>query len=334
MEALVAPWGVGRDQVRAIWRWLYRAHRTDLADLPSCVPLEAREALQARTYVPVLRRLGRRTAPDGETYKDLLALADDQRIEVVVMQYGERYSACISTQVGCACGCAFCATGQLGFVRQLTAGEIVAQVVHVRRSLAQHGAALSNFVLMGMGEPLLNYENTLAALHRLAHPWGMNFPERRMTLSTVGIAPGIRRLAQEALRVNLAVSLHAATDALRDQLLPINRRYPLDALLAAIRYYVEQTGERVMFEWVLIEGQTDTLEQARALRSRLQGLPAHVNLIPLNTTSDYQAVSSSNRALNAFAAELDAADIPHTVRRSRGETIAAGCGQLAGETYR
>ncbi len=330
LETLVAPWGVGRAQVRAIWRWLYREQQTDLAALPTCVPAKARAALQHRFHVPVLPRLARRTSPDGETYKDLLALADGQRIEVVVMQYGERYSACISTQVGCACGCAFCATGQMGFVRQLTAGEIVAQVVHVRRSLAERGASLSNFVLMGMGEPLLNYEHTLAALRRLTHPWGIHVPERRITLSTVGIVPGIRRLAREDLRVNLAISLHAATDELRNRLLPINRRYPLDELMAAVRYYVGKRGERVMFEWVLIEGRTDTPAQAHALCARLQGLPAHVNLIPVNATEAYPAASSSSSALKAFTAVLNAAQIPHTFRRSRGAAIAAGCGQLSG----
>jgi 23S rRNA (adenine2503-C2)-methyltransferase len=295
---------------------------TDL-DLPAP---EALLAAETTLYVP--RVLARQEAPDGETRKDLLQLEDGQQIEVVLLRYRERRSACVSTQVGCACGCRFCATGQMGFVRQLTSGEIVAQVLHLQRELAAEHRRLSNVVLMGMGEPLLNYEHTLAAVRWLIDRRAMGFPPRRVTLSTVGIVPGVRQLIDEDLPINLAISLHAATDELRDQLVPVNRRYPLDELLTALGEYTARTGRRVMLEWVMIDGVNDTREQAEALVARLAGVPAHVNLIRLNATAGYAGQPSSLEAIEAFTAVLDRARVPHTMRQRRGGAIAAGCGQL------
>ncbi len=277
-------------------------------------------------YVPSV--LARQEAPDGETRKDLLQLEDGEQIEVVLLRYRERRSVCVSTQVGCACGCSFCATGQMGFVRQLSGEEIVAQVLHLQRELATGQRQLSNIVLMGMGEALLNYEHTLAAIRWLVDPRAFGFIQRRITLSTVGIVPGIRRLIDEDLRINLAVSLHAATDTLRNQLVPINQRYPLDDLFAALKLYTAQTQRRVMVEWVMIDGINDTREQAEALVERLTGISAHVNLIRLNPTSDYDGQPSTLAAIDAFVAALDQNHIPHTMRQRRGGAIAAGCGQL------
>ncbi len=327
LEAQVAAWGHPREHAREIWRWLYRRCATsaqEMATLPA--PLRAR--LAAETTIPVPDLLAHEEAPDGATRKDLLQMADGEQVEVVTLRYRERYSACISTQVGCACGCRFCATGQMGFVRDLSAPEIVAQVLHVQRALRAQGKALSNFVLMGMGEPLLNYENTIAAVRRLLDPRGAGFPPRRVTLSTAGIPPGIRRLADDDLRINLAVSLHAATDALRSRLMPINRRYPLDALFAALREYAERTGKRVMFEWTLIEDLNDTPEEAAALAERLSNLPSHVNLLLLNPTAAFPGRPAPPERVDAFAAVLDRHGIPHTHRQRRGGSIAAGCGQL------
>lgn len=327
LEALLASWGESRARARALWKVLYRQWPTafeQLVDVPA--PLRERLAAETRLYVPQV--LARQESPDGATRKDLLELADGERIEVVLLRYRQRRSACISTQVGCANGCRFCATGQMGFVRQLSSGEIVAQVLHFQRELAAVGEKLSNIVLMGMGEPLMNYEHTLAAIRRLVDPQGLGFVQRRITLSTVGIVPGIDRLAQEKLLVNLAVSLHAATDALRTYLIPVNQRYPLDDLFAALRRYTAQTQRRIMVEWTMIAGVTDTPEQVEALVQRLQGIPAHVNLILLNPTPDYDAAPSSPEAVDAFARVLDQAHIPHTVRQRRGSVIAAGCGQL------
>lgn len=326
-EQLLAGWGESRQYARAIWRALYREGVTNASAL-SDLPASLRARLAAEMTLAQPRLLARQEAPDGRTRKELLELADGARIEVVRMRYGRRVSGCISTQVGCACGCSFCATGQMGLVRDLTVGEIIAQVLHLRRELVAEGEELSNFVLMGMGEPLLNYEHTLAAVRHLTEPRGLGFAPRRITLSTAGIAPGIRRLAAEPLPLRLAVSLHAATDALRSELMPINRRYPLAELRAALGEYATATGRRVLLEWVLIAGQNDTLEQAESLAGWIAGLDAHVNLMRLNPTAGSVAQPAETEALERFAAVLDQHRIPHTVRQRRGLDIEAGCGQL------
>ena len=280
--------------------------------------------------VPLPRVLARQEDPGGETRKDLLELADGAQIEVVLLRYRERRTACISTQGGCACGCLFCATGQDGFRRQLGGEEILAQVLHLQQELRARCERLTNIVLMGMGEPLLNYDNTLDGIRRMLDPRGVGFVQRRITLSTVGIVPGIRRLMDEGLGINLAISLHAATDGLRRQLVPVSERYDLDELFAAARLYTSRTQRRVMLEWVLINGVNDSLEQAEALVERVAGMPAHVNLIRLNPTAGYEGRPSPEETLNRFAAVLDRAGIPHTVRQRRGAAISAGCGQLRG----
>ncbi|MCP4537553.1 MAG: 23S rRNA (adenine(2503)-C(2))-methyltransferase RlmN [Chloroflexi bacterium] len=327
LEALLATWGGTRPDARQVWQWLYRCGGTTFDQMPA-LPHILRERLAAETtfYVPPV--LARQESPDGETRKDLLQLEDGEQVEVVLLRYRERRSACISTQVGCSCGCAFCATGQMGFVRQLFSDEIMAQVLHLQRELAIKQRKLSNIVLMGMGEPLLNYDHTLGAIRRLADPHGLGFVQRRITLSTVGIAPGIERLAEQDPHINLAVSLHAATNALRDRLVPINQRYPLDDLFAAIKSYTAQTQRRVMIEWVMVDGVNDTREQAEALVERMVGIEAHVNLIRLNPTADYDEQPSKLAAIDAFAEILDQNHIPHTMRQRRGGGIAAGCGQL------
>jgi len=327
IEALLASWGQPRAHVRPVWDWLYHRLATDF-DHMTTLPPALRERLAAETTLSIPQVLARHEAPDGETRKDLLRLADGQQVEVVLLRYRQRRSACVSTQVGCACGCPFCATGQMGFVRHLTTGEIVAQVLHLQRELAPQHRQLSNVVLMGMGEPLLNYEPTLAAVQRLVDPRAAGIPPRRITLSTVGIVPGIRRLAAEDLAIKLAVSLHAATDALRDWLVPVNHRYPLDDLFAALGAYTIRTGRRVLLEWVMIDGVNDTPEQAQALVDRLARMPAHVNLIRLNATADYAGRPSTPSAIQAFTSVLDRAHIPHTLRQRRGVAISAGCGQL------
>lgn len=321
-------WGVPSTHARTVWKWLYRQSPADFTGLPTALPQTLQTRLRAETTLELPPVVDSQIAADGSTRKDLLQLADGERVEVVIMRYRHRHSACISTQVGCTCDCRFCATGQMGFVRQLSAAEIVAQVLHAQRVLAETGNTLTNFVLMGMGEPLLNYDNTLDALHRVCDPRGMGFVERRITLSTVGIVPGIVRLAEEPLRINLAVSLHAATDPVRDTLLPINRRYPLDALCDALKTYTAITQRRVMLEWVMIDGVNATRAQAEALVARFAGIPVHVNLIQLNPTPDYAAQPATPEAVDAFTAVLDRAGIPHTMRQRRGAPIAAACGQL------
>ena len=269
-------------------------------------------------------------SPDGSTQKHLLQMSDGAQIESVLLRYRERFTVCASTQVGCACGCGFCATGRMGFVRQLSAGEIVSQIRHFQEYLGDQAGRLSNVVFMGMGEPLLNTEQTLQAVKHLVDAHGLNLAPRRITLSTVGIVPGILRLAEVHARfpVKLAISLHAATDDLRSALMPVNRTYPLPQLFAAVRQYTDRTKRRVFYEWVMIEDINDTQEQAHALIDWLQDLPSHVNLIQLNPTSSSQFRPAAPQAMADFAAVLDAHGIPHTVRQRRGGGIRAGCGHL------
>ncbi len=328
---VIAEWGEPRYRASQIWQGLYRrllSSAEGLTDLPR--PLRERVAAEL-PFATMTPRASLRSS-DGRTDKHLLALADGEAIEVVVMHYDRRRTACISTQVGCAMGCSFCATGQMGFRRHLRPGEIVEQVILIARLLAQQGTRLTNIVVMGMGEPFHNYDATMAAVDRLNDPTGFHFGARRFTLSTVGLVPMIERFSAEKRQVNLAVSLHAATNELRSQLLPVNRRYPLEVLMPACRGYVQSTGRRLTFEWALIEGVNDTQEQAAALAGWVAGLNCHVNLIPLNPTRLYAGAGSSADRSQAFAAALTARGIACTVRLRRGIDIQAGCGQLATES--
>jgi len=241
-----------------------------------------------------------------------------------------RRTLCISTQAGCAMGCVFCATGQMGFKRHLSSGEIVAQVMYYARMLKEENQSVTNIVLMGMGEPFHNYDNTMAAIDRLNDAEGYNFGARRFTISTVGLVPMIRRFANEKRQVNLAISLHAADDESRVSMLPINKKYKIDEVLDASRYYVSQTGRRITFEWALIHGVNDTPEVARKLAARLRGLLCHVNAIPLNPTAGYHGKGTDRQRAAVFKVALEHAGIPCTIRMRRGIDIQAGCGQLAG----
>ena len=249
-------------------------------------------------------------------------------IETVLMRYKKRRTLCISTQAGCALGCVFCATGQMGFRRNLSSGEIVEQVIIFERSLMEIGESLTNIVVMGMGEPFHNYQNTMAAVGRLNHPDGLNIGARRFTVSTVGLVPQILRFAREQKQVNLAVSLHAADDELRSSMLPINSRYPLEELLDACRKYVDLTHRRITFEWALINDVNDSVEQAMKLAGLLKGLLCHVNIIPLNPTQGYSGSGTSRERARNFQSALKAKGIPCTIRVRRGIEIQAGCGQL------
>ena len=324
----LAAWGEPAFRARQVWHGVYTRlapSAAELTDLPAALRARLDQAFRFESLTP---RAEARSA-DGGTEKLLLGLPDGEAIEAVLMRYDRRRTACISTQAGCAMGCVFCATGQMGFRRHLSAGEIVEQVLLFARRLAAQGERLSNVVVMGMGEPFHNARATLEAIDRLNDPQGFGLGARRFTLSTVGLVPAIRRFARERRQVNLAVSLHAATDALRDTLLPVNRRYPLGELLAACREYVELTGRRITFEWALIRGLNDTPEQAAALADLLQGLNCHVNLIPLNPTRDYAGRAASAARVEAFRRLLEQRGVPCTVRLRRGIDIDAGCGQLA-----
>lgn len=328
LRDLLHGWGYSDYYAGLIWSALYRelaegteAFATVRPDLGDKLTSEAvAGSLPVRSYID---------SADGNTRKYLLGLEDGQAIETVLMYFRGRATACVSTQVGCAMGCVFCATGQMGFRRHLTPGEIVAQVIHVMRVLRERGETLRNIVLMGMGEPLHNYDATMAALETLMDHRGMAIAPRFITLSTVGVVPGIRRLTQEKRPIRLAVSLHGATDEDRSRLVPPARRWPLAELIAACREYTETLGRRIFFEWALIDGENDGPEQAHALGRLLRGLDAHVNLIPLNPTIGFDGQPTQPAAVKAFQMVLAEYGLPSTVRQRRGIDVAAGCGQLA-----
>jgi 23S rRNA (adenine2503-C2)-methyltransferase len=323
----LSAWGYTDFYAQRLWQALYRRQVTSLEQIEGLRPdLLAR--LHHDTYLDILPVQVATDSGDGFTRKFLLRLHDRQTIETVLMTFKGRITACVSTQAGCAMGCVFCATGQMGFMRHLTAGEIVAQVLHVSRILRQRGQELRNIVLMGMGEPLHNYDQTMKALDIVMDHHGLAIAPKHITLSTVGLVPGIRRLADEARPVRLAVSLHGATDAERQVLVPPAKRWPLEELIAACRYYSQKRRRRIFFEWTLIAGENDTPQQAHALGQLLAGLDAHVNLIPLNPTVGYDGRPAHEAGAKAFQTILTQYDLPSTVRQRRGIDIAAGCGQL------
>jgi len=317
--------GQPRYRVDQVWQGLYE-HLADPQDL-TVLPKALRADLEA-ALPPALAQVAESVSDKGETVKWLWRLHDGAEIETVLMHYGRRSTVCISSQAGCAMGCGFCATGQAGFDRQLSTGEIVEQVVRASRRARADGRRLSNVVFMGMGEPLANYDATWQAVERMNGAMGLS--ARHLTVSTVGIVPGIRRLAAEQLPVNLAVSLHAADDALRDQLVPINRRYPLSTLMDACAGYLLAKGRRLSFEWALIDGVNDRDVDAELLIERSRSLPlaAHVNLIPLNPTPGYSVLGTPMRRVREFRDRLQAGGVNATVRRTRGTEIDAACGQL------
>lgn len=331
LEALLTGWGQPRYRAEQLWHWLYE-RRVARFDEMTTLPRPLRERLAEESTLGTLELATEQQSADG-TVKRLYRLSDGQLIESVLMSYADgRRTACISSQAGCAMGCVFCATGQMGFARHLSATEIYEQAHRYASDLAARGERLSNVVLMGMGEPLHNYDAVLTALRRLNTDLGIG--ARHITVSTVGLAPAIRRFADESLQFTLAVSLHAATDETRSALMPVNRRYPLDELLAACRYYVERTRRRLTFEWALIAGRNDRPEDADRLGRLLSGLLCHVNLIPLNPTRGYDGQPTASPDADAFIAALARHGIPATVRVRRGIDIDAGCGQLKSEVQR
>lgn len=320
-------WGYSDFYAAQLWDALYRRQVSAVEEIDGLRP-GLMQCLQAESHLDILPVQTAIDSSDGFTRKFLLRLHDGQTIETVLMYFKGRATACISTQAGCAMGCIFCATGQMGFMRHLTAGEIVAQVLHVSRLLRQREQSLRNIVLMGMGEPLHNYDETMKALDIVMDHNGLAIAPKHITLSTVGLVPGIRRLADENRPIRLAVSLHGATDAERQVLVPPARRWPLQELIAACRYYSRKRRRRIFFEWTLIDGENDTPDQAHALGQLLHGLDAHVNLIPLNPTAGYDGRPAQRKRARAFQSILAQYDLPSTIRQRRGIDIAAGCGQL------
>lgn len=330
LEERLAADGVPRYRARQIFHWAYRQLAVDY-DAMTVLPKTLRADLATRLPLTPLTPVREVQTDDGETIKTLFRTVDGQHIETVLMFYPDRTTVCVSCQVGCAVGCSFCATGMMGLTRNLTAGEMVAQVVAAARRAREAGRTLTNIVMMGMGEPFQNYEATMRMVRILHEEEGMNFGARRITVSTSGLVPFIDRLAREPFQVKLAVSLHAPNDDLRSSLVPLNRRYPIGELIAACRRYVGETGRRVTFEYVLIDGVNDSDANAEELARLLRGLLCHVNLIPLNPTPAAPFGRPSVERINRFEQILRARGIPATVRYSRGVDISAACGQLRAE---
>lgn len=329
----LAAAGVSAFHAKALWRALYREPPPlSLAEAPLLPPLrrwlDRMVGPDKPFFLDAPEIVGESHSSDGLTRKFLLRLTDGQTIETVLMRYDGRNTACVSTQVGCAMGCVFCATGQMGFRRHLRPGEIIAQVLLARRFLRQAHPhqKLRNLVLMGMGEPLHNYDAVMAALTTVSDVAGIGIGPSKISISTVGVVPGILRLAEEPRPYRLAVSLHGADQAERLALVPVARRWDLTELIAACRHYGTVTGRRIFFEWTLVAGRNDTPATAARLAELLRGLDAHINLIPLNPTAGFDGAAS--RAGHAFQQVLREAGFPCTLRQRRGIDVAAGCGQL------
>ncbi len=314
-------------RARQVWKGLHHQLYANIDDFTT-LPASLKQILASAFNLAGLKAVQSVTSTDQETTKILYQLNDGAHIETVLMHYNERDSVCVSSQVGCAMACQFCATGQLDFIRNLSAGEIVEQVLDQERLLRQSGRKVTNVLIMGMGEPLNNYDATLKALRILNDAEGFNLGARRITLSTVGIVPGILKLAREPLQVNLAISLHAAEDALRERLLPVNKVYPIASLMDACDQYVAATNRRVTYEWALIEGVNDQPAHAQSLAALLKSRLAHVNLISLNPTRGFSGKPAKQDTAARFLEILQSASIAATLRLRRGIDINAGCGQL------
>jgi len=316
---------------------LYRAAVKELmpdVGAITVLPLELRERLTAENFeLESLEPVTLQHSSDEQTTKGLFRLHDGSEVEAVLMEHwGGRTTVCISSQAGCAYACAFCSTGQAGFTRNLSAVEIFDQARFFARDLKARGKKITNVVFMGQGEPFANFDPVMGAVALLNDPHGFGLGYRHITISTVGLVPQIERFAEAALQVNLAVSLHAPTDAQRAALMPVNRRYPLAQLMAACAGYVERTRRKVFFEYVMLAGVNDDDASARALAQLMRGRLYHVNLIPYNATPDAPLRGTPEPRIRAFQRILDAAGVPTTVRTPMGRDIAAACGQLRAQT--
>ena len=322
----LSTWNEPSFRAKQVRSWVYERGAqsfNEMTNLPNALRGKRSEKYKLQTLTIAMEQISK----DG-TIKRAYELQDKQIIESVLMPYDDgRFTACISSQAGCAMGCTFCATGQMGFARQLSSTEIYEQVQRFSSELAAKRKRLSNVVFMGMGEPLANYRNVMAAIRRIQSELGIG--ARSITVSTVGIAPRIRKLATEDIQVDLAVSLHQADNAVRSALMPVNDRYPLPELLDACRFYIATTNRRISFEWALIAGQTDSIETAHELGGLLEGMLCHVNVIPLNPTPGFAGKPTSREQVKKFCEVLKKSyGIAATPRTKRGVDINAGCGQL------
>lgn len=328
ITTLFQEWGEAKYRALQLWEALYLKLITDPLQSTN-LPNALKEKLAGSFSFENLKPVDILESSDQQTTKVLLELPDGARIETVLMNYDDRHTLCISSQVGCAMNCSFCATGQMGYTRNLTPGEIVEQVLFFARILKGKGELVTNIVYMGMGEPFHNYDAVLKSFRILNHTNGFNLGARRFTISTVGLIPGIERFTEENKQINLAISLHSTDEVHRSSIMPVNIRYPIKNLIEACHRYFDATGRRITFEWALIKGVNDSIDEANALADLLQGLTCHVNVIPLNPTAGYEGKKSTIESVNTFQITLQKRKIPCTVRIRRGIDIQAGCGQLA-----
>ncbi|MDY6911535.1 MAG: 23S rRNA (adenine(2503)-C(2))-methyltransferase RlmN [Chloroflexota bacterium] len=327
LEDALASWGEPAYRARQILDWVYRKPISDFSAM-SNLPPKLRERLDSEFIFQSVTPVTEVTSRDGSTIKVLLRLGDGLTIESVLMLYDKRRTVCVSSQVGCGFGCPLCATGASGFERNLTPAEIIDQVLYFSRRLKTEGESVSNVVFMGMGEPLVNFEAVWRAIENLTSPELLGLGARHITISTIGIPRGIKKLGKKRLQVGLAVSLHAPSNALRDTLVPPNRMYPLEVLIPECKAYVEATNRRITFEYTLIKDVNDSVQMAIELGNLLRGLNCYVNIIPVNP-GDHSEFKPPNRvAIQAFSETLARHHVANAVRLGRGLDIDAGCGQL------
>ncbi len=328
LEDFVLALGLQKYRGRQLFHWVY-GKAVDSLDVMSDLSKETRELLSGKAYISTLREVKKQLSSDG-TEKFLFELEDSHRIESVLIPEEDRLTLCISTQVGCGMECAFCLTGKGGLARNLKSSEIVNQVLHVQKGLLE-GKAITNIVIMGMGEPLSNYNNVVKAIEILRHPLGPAIGARRITLSTAGLVPGIRKLGESNLNVNLAISLNASTDEQRSQIMPVNKKYPLKKLIEACREFPLRKGRMLSFEYVLLDGVNDSPEDARRVSTLLKGIPCKINLIPFNEFPGAAYKRPTEKSVLRFQEILTNKNYSVFIRKPRGRDILAACGQLREE---
>jgi len=323
LENFVKDVGIEPYRARQIFQWIYNKNVTSFEEMTN-LSKWLRKKIAEKAEIPILKILRLNRSTKSGTIKFLFQLPDGKAVESVYMPDGSRRTVCVSSQVGCALQCRFCQTGKMGFKRNLKVWEIVDQVLAIERELKVN---VTNIVLMGMGEPFHNYENVIRAAELFSHPEGLAIGQRKITISTSGLVPAIRRFTRENRRFKLAISLNATTDSVRSYLMPINKKYPLSELLDAVREYSSVSRNRVTFEYVLISGKNDSVEDARRLQRLLDGIRCKINLIPYNPTL-LEFSAPDEETINRFIQELLDFPAPVTVRRSNGDDIDAACGQL------
>lgn len=332
LEEWVQSLGQPKFRAKQIFQWLHK-ERVNSIDEMTNLPQKFREQLKEIATVNTMKEVTRQVSKDG-TIKWLWELYDGSTVETVLMRHDYGNSVCVSTQVGCRMGCTFCASTLGGLVRNLSGGEVVEQLMNVQRFLDEKEERVSSCVLMGSGEPMENYDEAMRFIDIINDGNGLAIGARHITVSTSGLVPAIRRLADEQRQITLAISLHATRDEIRSALMPINRKWGIDELLDACRYYFDRTGRRISFEYALVGGQNDDLQHARELAGLLANLDCHVNLIPVNYVPERNYTRTPKEQIRAFVAELNKLGVNATVRREKGHDIAAACGQLRAEQGR